>query len=567
MRIVAKLAVLSCSLSSSALAQFGVPLPSQVVPQERRPPADADTAPVVRLPAVPPPRDVGAASLHVTLSAVEVAGGFDDVAQSGDPFAAIVGRSVDLREIQQAVDALQTAYDAAGYALVRIVMPPQTLRDGGTMKLRVVDGYIESIQAEGVPEPVRAAVRARLASLVGQRRLRWSQLERQVLLAGDLPGLRLGSALLPGTAEDGVRLAVDGAFEAVDARVDMDNALPSSLGEHALDGNLVLNSPLRFGDQWLLSQTRGLGSAVHGRAPLNSTSVGVVLPVGATALTITPQAVRAQTAPADAPGAPVSTGVFERLSTTLGYAFILQRSGRLDGELGVDRISQSQRAVDFGVDLNRDDYHSMRLRARGESAVVPRHVVRMSVTAAMGLGGRTQARAQASGTPLSRAGASPRFRKFGIEASDDWAIGDRWSLRTRALAQASFGRPLLRPELLPLDGADGVSAFRPGELAFDQGMLARVELQRLGEAEVPGGRWMWRPYTFAAAGRGSLFRATALEPAHESARAVGLGWRSDSHDMTGHAQLHLEFEGARGWSNWPRPEVRMAWLALAAWHF
>jgi hemolysin activation/secretion protein len=204
---------------------------------------------------------------------------------------------------------------------------------------------------------------------------------------------------------------------------------------------------------------------------------------------------------------------------------------------------------------------------KGEFAGLPGHALRASISAALGLGGRTQAQADGSGTPLSRQGASPRFRKLGFDASDDWSFADRWSLHARMLAQASFGRPLLRPELLSLDGPGGISAFRAGDLAFDQGGLARIELQRADDAAVPGGRWLLRPYAFAAVGRGHLFRATASEPAVEDAQAGGLGWRSDSFDMAGDSRLHLEFEIARGRSNWPRPEVRTSWTALAAWRF
>lgn len=78
---------------------------------------------------------------------------------------------------------------------------------------------------------------------------------------------------------------------------------------------------------------------------------------------------------------------------------------------------------------------------------------------------------------------------------------------------------------------------------------------------------MTRPYAFAAAGHGHLFQATALEASVENAQAIGLGWRGDSFDTAGVFPLHLEFEAARGWSNWPRPEVRTSWVALAAWHF
>lgn len=567
MRNAAMLALPMCVLGPAALAQSAAPLPSQVAPQDRRPPIESGTARVAPLPQASPASAAAAADLHVTLAAVDVTGAFDDVPRRDDPFAAIVGRSASLSEIQQAVAVLQAQYDEAGYALVRIVLPPQTLRDGGRMQVRVIDGYIESVEADAVPEAVRAVVQARLAGLVGQRRLRWSRLERQVVLAGGMPGVRLGSALLPGTTEDGVRLAVDGSFEPAFVRVSADNELPSSLGEYQLSGELVLNSPFGLGDQWLLSQSRGMGSAVRARAPLNSTAVGAVMPLGTGGLTVAPQAVRVRTAPADSPGAPTSTGDYRRHSLTFAYPLLAQQRGRLDAELGIERIAQQQHAVDFGIDLSRDAYRSLRLQASGESALWQRHAVRAIVSTGLGLGGRTQGEAAASGTPLSREGASPRFRKAGLDASDDWSLLDGWSLRSRVLAQASFGRPLLRPELLSLDGPAAVSAFRAGELAFDQGMLARIELEHADVADVPGGHWVLRPYVFAVAGHGHLFEASVLEATVGNAHAWGLGWRSDAFDMAGKFPLHLEIEGARGWSNWPRPEVRTSWSALAAWHF
>jgi hemolysin activation/secretion protein len=441
------------------------------------------------------------------------------------------------------------------------------LRDGGRMQLRVIDGYIESVQTDGVPEPVRAAVRARLAWLVGRRHLRWAQLEHQVLLAGSVPGLRLGSALLPGTVDDGVRLAVDGSFESASVRVGIDNELPFSLGGKELDGSLVLNSPFGLGEQWLVSQTRGLGSAVHDRAPLNSTALGAVVPIGSTGITAAPQVVRVDTAPTDTPGAPTSTGAYRRESLTFDYPLWTQRVGRVDAEGVIEQIAQWQRAVDFGVDLNRDIYRALRLQMKGELVLSPRNAVRASLGAGLGLGGRTQAQADESGVPLSRLGASSQFRKLGIDVSQDLSFDGGWSLETRVLAQSSFGHPLLRPESLALDGAGQVSAFHAGDLSFDQGLLTRIELQRTDELAVQGGHWVARPYAFVAAGHGHLFHATALEPTVENAQAVGLGWRSDSFDMARTSSLHFELEGSRGWLDWPKSGVRTTWIALAAWRF
>ncbi len=567
MRIVAIVGLVLCALVSPVLAQFATPLPSQVAPQERRPPLEADTMPVIPLPLPASPMDGAGADLHIRLAAVDVTGAFDEAAWREDRFAAITGHVVSLSDIRRAVAALQAAYDNAGYALVRIVVPPQTLRDGGRMQIRVVDGYIESVQADGVPETVRATVRARLAGLVGQRRLRWSQLERQVLLAGSVPGLRLGSALLPGTAEAGVRLVVDGSFEAASVRVGADTELPFSLGGREINASLVLNSPVGLGEQWLVSQTRGLGGAVHGRPPLNSTAFGVVMPIGPAGLTATPQVVRVDTAPMDTPGAPTSTGAYRRESLTIDYPLWAQRAGRLDAEGSIEHVAQWQRAVDFGIDLSRDIYRALRLQMSAEFSLSPRNAVSAKVSAGLGFGGRTQAQAAESGIPMSRLGASSNFRKLGLDVTENWSCDGGWTLDTRVLAQSSLGHPLLRPELLALDGAGQVSAFRAGDLAFDQGLLTRIELQRTAAFEVQGGHWTVRPYAFVAAGHGHLFQATELEATVENARAAGLGWRSDSFDMARNSSLHLELEGSRGWLEWSKPRTRTTWIALAAWRF
>jgi hemolysin activation/secretion protein len=42
----------------------------------------------------------------------------------------LVGSEVSLAEIRRAVQALQADYDAAGYALARVVLPRQALRNG-----------------------------------------------------------------------------------------------------------------------------------------------------------------------------------------------------------------------------------------------------------------------------------------------------------------------------------------------------------------------------------------------------------------------------------------------------
>ena len=84
----------------------------------------------------------------------------------------------------------------AGYVLVRVTVPPQELRDHGSLRIVVVDGFIERIEANAVPDRVRALVVERIAALVGRRHITLDEIERWLLTAGDVPGLWLRSTLV-----------------------------------------------------------------------------------------------------------------------------------------------------------------------------------------------------------------------------------------------------------------------------------------------------------------------------------------------------------------------------------
>jgi hemolysin activation/secretion protein len=100
----------------------------------------------------------------------------------------------------------------------------------------------------------------RLRPLVDRRRLRWNDLERQVLLAGELPGLTLGSAFLPGDQAGGARLALDGDLRPVAGKVQADNLLRSELGRNQLSASMYFNMPFHLGEQWIVNVGRSISS-------------------------------------------------------------------------------------------------------------------------------------------------------------------------------------------------------------------------------------------------------------------------------------------------------------------
>ena len=121
---------------------------------------------------------------------------------------------MSVAEIFAAANAIEQAYAAHGYVLVRVAVPPQQLKNGGTLRLVVIDGFVEGVDVKGVPEKQRALVQARLASLIGKRHVTLGEIERRLILASDIPGLVLSSTIARGTAPGGTLLVLEATWSA-----------------------------------------------------------------------------------------------------------------------------------------------------------------------------------------------------------------------------------------------------------------------------------------------------------------------------------------------------------------
>jgi hemolysin activation/secretion protein len=109
-----------------------------------------------------------------------------DFAAAIEPFA---GRNLDRGELRGLTDAIaQTARDR-GLVLASAWIPEQELI-GGMLRVRVDEGTIDEVRVEGSDDP---AIRAQLSRLIGMRPVTLSALQREVLLADDLPGVWIRS--------------------------------------------------------------------------------------------------------------------------------------------------------------------------------------------------------------------------------------------------------------------------------------------------------------------------------------------------------------------------------------
>lgn len=540
-----------------ALAQTA----SQITPPSFRPEiekSDPEAAIVIpdsagrRVPA-------GSEALSVMVGSLQLEGGRPELADRTAALqASLSGRQATAAEIFAAARTLEADYARAGYVLVRVILPPQTLTDGGAVRLVVMDGRIERIDASAVPEGVRRRVEAVLRPLVGVPGVTLTMLERRLLLAGDAPGAILRSALRAGIAPGSSVLVVEARYKPVTVSLSADNTLAEPIGGYSAGVGLQINSPTGHGELVYLQVSGDLRPDGDGREdgffaerPRNrSLAAGIVLPLGGNGLALSLEGAAARTTPRGAAGDLSVASRFQRMTARLRYPIVRSRAFSLNVEGGLDVQDERVEAIaPLQAPLSHDVLRVARFAGDlsyglpGGGAVEARMGASFGID---GLGARAAPPAGSDETPLSRQGAGAEFRKLEISLGFSKSLASHLDLTFRARGQTAFGEALPSAEQIGLAGQDGLSSFDAGLLQGDAGYVVRGEMRfpfvssltlpfvlpdlpAQQGAGLPMGNTavgvVISPYVFAALGQTWLDQPTALEPGTRRGTAYGLGLR------------------------------------------
>ena len=555
--IVAALGTYPIAAFSQAVA------PSLVTPQTLRPPTP--TAPG----GLPPPGGAplqalaGAKRLSFIVGHVAIEGAFPELEGGTRPFVRAIERHrITVAQIYEFANALEQAYARAGYVLVRVTVPPQKLNDHGVLRIVVVDGFIEKVQVDNVADRVRALIRRRLASLVRRRHIKLDEIERRLLIAGDVPGLQLKSTLARGQEVGGALLVLEGTHQLLTATATLDNRLPSSLGTWSDGGSVAVNSLFGVGEQFYFSaQSAGdLHRTFDPASPLRVVGVGAVLPLGLDGWILNPEYTYSRSRPIPVSGGLDNVGHFQRVALRTSYPVIRTRSQTLTVNAAYEDINQNVSLPIFDTDLNRDRYGVLRGGANFESGLPwLGESLQTATTFSRGTGGRDAADAIRSGIPLSRQGAGPVFSKFTVDAHIIQPLPEGFRFDLFGRAQSSFHEPMLVPEQFSLDGPLAVSAYQASTLSVDEGGTLRGELSRPFAVSGFGTAIILSPYVFASGGSGRLNDPTILEVGAVRAGSIGAGLRSGIDMPGGYQGATLGLEVARQYSN--LPNLTQIWRA------
>jgi hemolysin activation/secretion protein len=390
-------------------------------------------------------------------------------------YADKIGSEVSLADVYGIAEEIQRMLRKGGCILARAILPPQAVTDGRP-HIRVFEGFISDVQIEGDVGAVAELVKAQLQNVVYERPLRMKTLERYLLLADDIPGVKVSGVLRPSPDQAGAgELVVAIERRPVEATVTSDNFGGSLTGKWEFAASAGLSAFTSLGENIFLSGLVSDPWRVFSGDDENQKVIqfGGSLRPGARGVYINLLGSYGNSKP----GGEISQFDFNSdellLSAVVGYPVVRSRRANLAVELGFDYIDSSTDIFD-DVKFSRD-----RLRVLHLSGVFDfrdswqgSNFGRVSIRQGLPIFNASE-----SGDDcLSRADGDGVFTTVRAEAWRMQHISGGLALLGRIAGQYAF-QDLLSDEEFDVGGSRFGRGYDPSELSGDHGAGFSGELQ------------------------------------------------------------------------------------------
>ncbi|MCX5875434.1 MAG: BamA/TamA family outer membrane protein [Deltaproteobacteria bacterium] len=172
------------------------------------------------------------------------------------------GTDLTLTEIYGLADRLTDLYQTHGYSLTTVTVPAQRMLDG-VLRLEVVEGRVGHLVFLDNQRYDDDFLTDQLDQLKPGTILRFADLEREVLLLNDLPGLVARSVLMPGEEYGTTDINLRMEETPVAASATLDNQGRKVIGQWRLGADFTINNPFKLGDVLGLGYTRSQHSLLR----------------------------------------------------------------------------------------------------------------------------------------------------------------------------------------------------------------------------------------------------------------------------------------------------------------
>lgn len=384
----------------------------------------------------------------------------------------MIGQEISLADLYAVANRMTAQYRNDGYILTQVVVPPQTIEDG-IARLQVVEGFIDNVTIQGGDENDFALqmMRDYASRISAGGAMNTDDMERQLLLINDLPGVTARSVISPSaTTPGGADMLIIIERDPFDGIVGVNNHGSKFLGPWQGTGAMTFNSIFGLNEaittQAVLAPDSGIELAFG--------SVGYEQPVGpwGTKLSVTGSITDTD------PGHTLSPFEVEGLSRSVvvqaTHPVIRSRSTNMFARVSADwRNVESQNNVEL---TRKDRIRAVRAGAQIEflERLLGVAVNTIDVSVAQGLnifGASDQGDAN-----MTRAAGDPQFTKANIQVQRLQRITNSVNIQFSGRGQWA-SNALLSSEEFGLGGINTIRGFSPSEVVGDDGIAGNIELQ------------------------------------------------------------------------------------------
>lgn len=427
------------------------------------------------------------------------------------------GQSLTLAELEQAAQRIANLYRDRGW-FARVYLPQQDVSDG-TIHIQILEGHYGGSRLDNQSQRANAAYVQNVIThrLKTGEALPVDDLERGLLLANDLPGIRALGVLEAGQQAGQTQLQVkleDTPFMTGDLA--LNNYGIKSTGRAQLTGGASLNNLSGRGDQLSL---RGLMADRIWNAQLRYS-----LPLGQDGWRLASYYSSLEYKLGDAYAALDAKGTAQVAGLNLSYPLIRQSSHNLYFSGGYEHRRYDDDTLNTPLRRHAIEVFSLGMNGDIRDSLAGGGITWGSLTLTQG---KLDLKNLAS--DLASDAAGPRtqgsYTKLAGQISRLQALGSSgWQL-SGSLSGQTANRNLASSERMSLGGAYGVRAYPSNEGTGDEGVLLKLELQRnLGQG--------WQAIGFIDAGHIHQQKnrwPTSAQPNSYGLAGAGLGmnWNKD----------------------------------------
>ena len=385
-----------------------------------------------------------------------------------DPF---LGRELSPRELRALASEIANVARHKGYGLATAWIPEQRLGNG-ILRVIIDEGGIDEVRVSGSAE---AAVHRTLAPLATGHPLKMPQLERALLLAEDIAGVKLGKPRLERRRGRNI-LVVHATRDRVQARMLIDNWGSAPVGRLRTQLTLDINGLLTGDDRLSISgmitpaQPRELG--------LVQLAYATLIGKGGTEITVRGQQPRTH------PGGVLKDddirGRSSYVEVGIAHPLLRSRATSLWASAQLGLLDAAQRRS--GALFRDDRIATAAATIYGTSSGrLGRARLRITLTRGLDILGST-----GGAHPLaSRSDGDAIFSKLDAWAAYDLKLGGGFSVMFQAEGQVA-SRPLLSSEEMGLGGRYFLRGYDYREFSGDKGVAGSAEIRfDLAKPSVP----------------------------------------------------------------------------------